>query len=231
MKLNFDNIDSAPFWARFLLAVISIPLVILSMILTVIFIGVYHSLRFSSETVYFITSKLSLFPIVFSVSILLYLIIKIFYKNEKFMQKLALIGVFIGLFFGTLSLMYFNKFTLDGVYTYTAFSENYYSFNDMLSFNAKEGSDGTLNISFIAEDGKEFTYTGGKFEVTSYTSANIDEIYKEDPTKEYLLDIAKIMKKGNIPFIISNRQELEEDIEYEYWLDILDEILLIYKEN
>ncbi len=230
MNYKNSNTKKISWLTRFLMAIISIPLVILSMMGTVMAVGLYYDLRFSEDVVYFITSKLSLFPIVFSFSVLMYILLKIMRENDRFLQKITLVGIMIGLILGIASLMFFNKFTLDGIYTYSVFGNKVYSFEDVKNFNLSDGSDGVLKIEFEMEDGKKVSLMGDTLDAVSYNSRNIDEYYTEDSAKEYIIDIAKILKENNVPLNFDIK-ELEKEVEFDYWLDIADEILLIYGEN
>ncbi len=227
--MNFINKKEMPFGVRLLVAIVLIPIIILTMMATVMAVGLYYDIRFK-DTVYFITSKLSVFPIIFSYSALMYFVLKIFRKNDRFMQRIAFIGIIIGFSLGAVSLIYFNKFTLDGVYTYSAFRNTYYSFEDLSNFNVAGGSDGVLEIEFEMLDNKEISLMGGALEATVYSGSNNEKYYAQDETKEYILDIAKIMKENNVPLNVDTKK-LNEDIEYEYWLDIANDIIEIYNEN
>lgn len=215
---------------KILLLLTFVPIVLVGMVGISMMVSLYYSVRFSNDGVFFINSPLSLFPIVFIVSVIILLLFKIERpSNAKLEQKVVLIAMVIGFFLGILSLFTFNKFTLDGITSYSLLGNKEYAFSEVSLYTVSESSDGTLKIEFKMNDQKNYVFIGGVLNAVSYESANISDIYSEDPYAEYIFYTAEIMKKNQVKSNIISEAEIEE-LDYDYWIDIAKNIQKIYNE-
>ena len=224
-----DKISRNSLFKKFLLAILFIPSVLIALVGITMVVSVYYSFRFLNEEIFFINSSFSIFPIVFSVSSMIFLFLKLFRPlDSKFEQKLTLIAMVVGFLFGTISLFSFNQFTLNGINSYSLLGNKEYSFLDVSRYTVSPASDDTLKIEFEMNDKKKFVFTGGISNAVGYESADISTLYAEDPYAEYIIYTAEIMKKNRVKANILSKSEIE-DLGFDYWVDIAKNIQNIYK--
>ncbi len=211
---------------KILAAAVSVSFTLAGLIGISMLMNIYYQFRFQEETVYFIKSKLSVFPIVFAVSTILYFMLKVFRKNDsQIEQKITLLGMGVGFVVGIISLFSFDKYTLDGITAYSPMGEKNYSFDDVDIYHvSKSFASGSLKIQLKMTDGRKFTYIGGVLDAVSYENDKVNKLYSDDSYRQYILDTARIMKEKNAEGFILDMEKIESISTYDYWLEIAREI-------
>ena len=122
-----------------------------------------------------------------------------------------------------ISMLWFERFTLEGIEKHHFFSHKTYEWNEVSEFRLKADSQGVLVMQFEMTDGKKYSFNGGILRAAEYTSNAFDEKFPED-VYDYMVWIGEELGNSGVVMDTSDWDKLKRKLKYDSWKTIAEDV-------
>lgn len=147
--------------------------------------------------------------------------------RNHFSKKTKAAIVFLPLLFAIilslLSMFHFHIFSNTGVKSVTLTNRMEYSWDDVEYFTLEDDWLGQLVFKLVFDDGSHAQFIGGVTYYAWYTSEAFDSLYP-DTDYDYARYLAKELCSRNIPAKIEDWDELIDDLKYDSYQELAEEL-------
>lgn len=203
----------------------------------------YH---YGEDNIYLISGNATGIPIILSLALFMIVVwlfspdgLRGYFEEEdgsgikahfSMKKKLVVLSVSICLaIVGSIgSMCWFERFTLDGVERHCFIAKKEYGWKDVEYFTLKADSHGVLMFEVRMQDGTKHYFNGGILRWAEYYGDGFEKKFPED-VYDYMVWLAEKLGSQNIPMRVEDWEDFMEELDYESWQTLAEEIKNVYE--
>ncbi len=152
-------------------------------------------------------------------------------SNASMEEKLKITGIGIGIFILLcgISVLWQERFTMDGVETFAFGVKKSYTWEDVESLQLKRDLEDMLVFQLEMKDGNKCWFNGGFGRWVEYSSDAFEKEFGDQD--DYMYWVAEKLKDQGVPLEIKDKEQLLGNLgkKGDYWSEVAKEIMEIYE--